>query len=189
MATATLGEILKRLPGVTLGGPPGRGGRSALRGLGGGYTQILLDGDRVPPGFSLDSIDARSRSSASRSCARRRPRPARARSPARSTSSRAKTSASAQRRALGAARERPAQRRRQLDAQRPARRLDVNFSLSAFAGDSRRAAPSRPPPTADLGDRRGDARWPTTSSTRTCRRGLHLPARAHAVARRRRRIG
>src|SRR6185295_10722374 len=53
---STLGEILKRLPGVTLGGPPGRGGQIRFRGLGAGYTQILLDGDRVPPGFSIDSL-------------------------------------------------------------------------------------------------------------------------------------
>ena len=53
---ATLGEVLKRLPGVTLGGPPGRGGAIRMRGLGGGYTQILMDGERVPPGFSIDSL-------------------------------------------------------------------------------------------------------------------------------------
>ncbi len=53
---STLGEILKRLPGVTLGGAPGRGGQIRFRGLGAGYTQILLDGDRVPPGFSIDSL-------------------------------------------------------------------------------------------------------------------------------------
>ena len=53
---STLGEILKRLPGVTLGGPPGRGGQIRFRGLGAGYTQILLDGQRVPPGFQIDSI-------------------------------------------------------------------------------------------------------------------------------------
>ncbi len=53
---STLGEILKRLPGVTIGGAPGRGGAIRFRGLGAGYTQILLDGDRVPPGFSLDSL-------------------------------------------------------------------------------------------------------------------------------------
>ncbi len=53
---ATLGEVLKRLPGVTLGGAPGRGGAIRMRGLGGGYTQILLDGERVPPGFSVDSL-------------------------------------------------------------------------------------------------------------------------------------
>ncbi len=48
--------MLKRLPGVTIQGRPGRGGAIRLRGLGNGYTQILLDGERVPPGFSLDSI-------------------------------------------------------------------------------------------------------------------------------------
>lgn len=53
---ATLGDVLRRLPGVTIGGRPGRGGPIRLRGLGSGYTQILLDGERVPPGFSLDSI-------------------------------------------------------------------------------------------------------------------------------------
>ena len=53
---ATLGDVLKRLPGVTLQGPPGRGGAIRLRGLGSGYTQILLDGERVPTGFSLDAL-------------------------------------------------------------------------------------------------------------------------------------
>lgn len=52
----TVGELLRRLPGVTLQGPPGRGGRIAMRGMG-NYTQILLDGQRVPPGFSLDSLN------------------------------------------------------------------------------------------------------------------------------------
>ena len=53
---ATLGEVLKRLPGVTVQGAPGRGGGIQMRGLGGGYTQILLDGERMPPGFSVDSL-------------------------------------------------------------------------------------------------------------------------------------
>ena len=53
---ATLGEVLKRLPGVTVQGAPGRGGAIRMRGLGGGYTQILLDGERMPPGFSVDSL-------------------------------------------------------------------------------------------------------------------------------------
>ena len=53
---ATLGDVLKRLPGVTIQGRPGRGGAIRLRGLGNGYTQILLDGEPVPPGFSLDSL-------------------------------------------------------------------------------------------------------------------------------------
>jgi outer membrane receptor for ferrienterochelin and colicins len=53
---STVGEVLKRLPGVTVQGPPGRGGPPRMRGLGGGYTQILIDGQRVPPGFSLESL-------------------------------------------------------------------------------------------------------------------------------------
>ena len=53
---ATLGDVLKRLPGVTVQGAPGRGGAIRMRGLGGGYTQILLDGERMPPGFSVDSL-------------------------------------------------------------------------------------------------------------------------------------
>jgi iron complex outermembrane receptor protein len=53
---STLGEVLKRMPGVTIQGAPGRGGAIRMRGLGGGYTQILLDGQRVPPGFSIESL-------------------------------------------------------------------------------------------------------------------------------------
>lgn len=53
---ATLGEVLKRLPGVTLGGAPGRGAGIRMRGLGGGYTQILIDGERMPPGFSVEQL-------------------------------------------------------------------------------------------------------------------------------------
>lgn len=52
----TIGEVLKRLPGVTIGGVQGRGGDIRMRGLGSGYTQILLNGEPSPPGFSLDSI-------------------------------------------------------------------------------------------------------------------------------------
>ena len=53
---ANLAEVLKRLPGVTVQGAPGRGGAIRMRGLGGGYTQILLDGERLPPGFSIDTL-------------------------------------------------------------------------------------------------------------------------------------
>lgn len=49
-------EVLKRLPGVTVPGAPGRGGNPRMRGMGGGYTQILVDGERIAPGFALDSI-------------------------------------------------------------------------------------------------------------------------------------
>ncbi len=53
---SNLGDVLKRLPGVTMQGRPGRGGNIRMRGLGNGYTQIQLDGQRIPPGFSLDSL-------------------------------------------------------------------------------------------------------------------------------------
>jgi len=53
---STVSELLKRLPGITSSGRPGRGGAPAMRGLGGGYTQIMVDGQRVAPGFSLDDL-------------------------------------------------------------------------------------------------------------------------------------
>ncbi|MBX3608202.1 MAG: TonB-dependent receptor, partial [Piscinibacter sp.] len=53
---STLGEVIRRLPGVTQGGRPGRGGELRMRGLGGGYTQILIDGERAPPGFSIEQL-------------------------------------------------------------------------------------------------------------------------------------
>ena len=51
-----LGDVLKRLPGITMSGPPGRGGGPRMRGLGGAYTQILIDGERVPPGFNIETL-------------------------------------------------------------------------------------------------------------------------------------
>ena len=44
-------DVLKRLPGVTV-----LGNSIRLRGLGNGYTQILIDGDRPPPGFSIENL-------------------------------------------------------------------------------------------------------------------------------------
>jgi iron complex outermembrane receptor protein len=52
----SVAEVLRRLPGVTTPGAPGRGGSPRLRGLGSGYTQLLIDGQRLPPGFSLDAL-------------------------------------------------------------------------------------------------------------------------------------
>ncbi|MES2899245.1 MAG: TonB-dependent receptor [Pseudomonadota bacterium] len=50
-------DVLKRLPGVTVTGTAGRGGGEVrMRGLGSGYTQILVNGERAPAGFSLDSL-------------------------------------------------------------------------------------------------------------------------------------
>lgn len=45
----TVGALLRRLPGVSYSGNPGRPGEIKMRGLGGGYTQILIDGEKVPP--------------------------------------------------------------------------------------------------------------------------------------------
>lgn len=52
----TVGDVLKRVPGVTVSGVPGRSGEIRMRGLGNGYTQILLNGEPTAPGFSLDSL-------------------------------------------------------------------------------------------------------------------------------------
>lgn len=50
-------DVLKRLPGITVSGAAGRsGGEIRMRGLGSGYTQILLNGERAPAGFSLDTL-------------------------------------------------------------------------------------------------------------------------------------
>lgn len=47
----SVSDVLKRLPGVTVAG-----GSPRLRGLGGGYTLLLVNGDPAPPGFSLDNL-------------------------------------------------------------------------------------------------------------------------------------
>ena len=52
----TVLDVLKRLPGVTVSGASGRGGEVRMRGLGSGYTQILVNGERAPAGFSMDSL-------------------------------------------------------------------------------------------------------------------------------------
>lgn len=53
---ASIADVLKRVPGITVEGVPGRGGEIRMRGLGNGYTQILLNGEPAAQGFSLDSI-------------------------------------------------------------------------------------------------------------------------------------
>ena len=52
----TVADALKRVPGITIGGVQGRGGEIRMRGLGNGYTQVLLNGQPVPAGFSIDTI-------------------------------------------------------------------------------------------------------------------------------------
>ena len=45
-------DVLKRLPGVSM-----QGNAPRMRGLGSGYTLILVNGDPAPPGFALDQLD------------------------------------------------------------------------------------------------------------------------------------
>lgn len=49
-------DILKRVPGVTIDGNGARGGTIQMRGLGAGYTQILINGERAPGGFDFESL-------------------------------------------------------------------------------------------------------------------------------------
>ena len=51
-----LADVLKRVPGITIGGVRGQVADIRMRGLGSGYVQILLDGEPTPPGFSLDLL-------------------------------------------------------------------------------------------------------------------------------------
>ena len=53
---SNLGDVMRRLPGVTTGGRPGRPGAPRMRGMGGGFTQILVDGQRLAPGFNIEEI-------------------------------------------------------------------------------------------------------------------------------------
>jgi outer membrane receptor for ferrienterochelin and colicins len=53
---SSLLDVLKRVPGMSVRGVQGKGGEVRMRGLGSGYTQVMLNGERAPPGFSLDSI-------------------------------------------------------------------------------------------------------------------------------------
>lgn len=48
---SNLADVLKRQPGISL-----TDGAVRMRGLGAGYTQILINGDPAPPGFSIASI-------------------------------------------------------------------------------------------------------------------------------------
>jgi len=52
----TVLDALKRVPGVTVSGSGGRGGEIRMRGLGAGYTQVLLNGERAPAGFDITSL-------------------------------------------------------------------------------------------------------------------------------------
>jgi outer membrane receptor for ferrienterochelin and colicins len=47
-----VGDVLKRLPGVSM-----QGNAPRMRGLGAGYTLILINGDPAPPGFQFDQLN------------------------------------------------------------------------------------------------------------------------------------
>ena len=49
---ANVADVLKRLPGISM-----QGNAPRMRGLGAGYTLILINGDPAPPGFALDQLD------------------------------------------------------------------------------------------------------------------------------------
>ncbi|MDP3082845.1 MAG: TonB-dependent receptor [Rubrivivax sp.] len=51
-----LADALRRVPGVTVISGGARGPEIRMSGLGGGYTQLLLNGEPVPPGFSLETL-------------------------------------------------------------------------------------------------------------------------------------
>lgn len=52
----SLAEALQRVSGVSIVRNPGKDAEIRLRGLGSGYTQILIDGQPVPSGFSIESL-------------------------------------------------------------------------------------------------------------------------------------
>ena len=49
---SNLGDALKRVPGVSVDSS----GNIGLRGLGSGYTQVLINGEKAPPDFSITSL-------------------------------------------------------------------------------------------------------------------------------------
>ncbi|MFC5550494.1 TonB-dependent receptor plug domain-containing protein [Massilia aerilata] len=53
---ASLVEVLKRQPGISIDGAPGKPA-IRMRGLGAGYVAILLNGLPAPGGFSLETMD------------------------------------------------------------------------------------------------------------------------------------
>ncbi len=49
---SSVADVLKRLPGVSM-----QGNSPRMRGLGSGYTLILINGDPAPPGFQFDQLN------------------------------------------------------------------------------------------------------------------------------------
>jgi outer membrane receptor protein involved in Fe transport len=53
---ASLTDVLRRQPGITVDAAPGRQTAIRMRGMGSGYVLILLNGVAAPSGFALESI-------------------------------------------------------------------------------------------------------------------------------------
>ncbi|NNG23566.1 TonB-dependent receptor plug domain-containing protein [Telluria aromaticivorans] len=56
LGDSSLSEVLKRQPGITVDTTAGKAPEVRMRGMGGGYVAILLNGLPAPSGFSLESI-------------------------------------------------------------------------------------------------------------------------------------
>jgi len=52
----TLSDVLKRQPGITVDTSPGKAAAIRMRGMGGGYVALLLNGLPAPAGFALESL-------------------------------------------------------------------------------------------------------------------------------------
>jgi outer membrane receptor for ferrienterochelin and colicins len=48
-------DVFRRIPGVTVSST-GRDTQVQMRGLGGGYTQVLVNGEQMPAGYALDTL-------------------------------------------------------------------------------------------------------------------------------------
>ncbi len=56
---ASMGEVIRRMPSISFGGPPGENNDARIRGLNKEYTQILIDGQPAPGrDFAIDQIPA-----------------------------------------------------------------------------------------------------------------------------------
>ncbi|MFC5460947.1 TonB-dependent receptor plug domain-containing protein [Massilia niabensis] len=53
---ASVLDVFKRIPGVTVTTGSGRSLQVQIRGLGAGYTQVLVNGERMSPGFAIDTL-------------------------------------------------------------------------------------------------------------------------------------
>lgn len=53
---ANLVDVLQRVPGISVNSEGGQNREIRLRGLGGGYTQILIDGQPLARGASIDAL-------------------------------------------------------------------------------------------------------------------------------------